>query len=147
MRAISLDIGTVRIGVALSCPRRRFASPLETVAAQPRNAALARIIALVEQHEVVDIVVGLPLELDGRPGRRARQTRAFTEALASRVHVPIHEWDERMSSRSAERALLEADVGRRERKDTIDRVAAAIFLQSWLDERGATPEPDSGVFR
>jgi putative Holliday junction resolvase len=135
MRALGIDIGTVRIGLAVGDDRHRLATPLATVAAQPQSAALEAIARLVEEHGVDTLVFGLPLELSGREGRMARLVRTFAEALGERLALPVEFVDERMSSIAAERSLVGADVRRAERKQVIDRVAATLFLQSWLDGR------------
>ena len=145
MTALALDIGTRRIGVAVSCAQERMAFPLETVAALPRSAAVARITRLAQEREVRVVVVGLPLDLRGREGGAVRRTRAFCAALADALETPIAEWDERLSSAAAERALLEGDMRRSRRKEVVDQVAATLILQSWLDaERaGNEAEPDA----
>lgn len=132
-RVLAVDVGSKRIGLALSDPQRMLASPFVTVEARPRPAALAAIVAHVHEQSVTQIVVGLPLELDGREGRAVRKAREWVRALDAALEVPIDEFDERFSSVAAERALLEANVSRAGRKEATDRVAAALFLQAWLD--------------
>ncbi len=136
MRVMGLDIGSVRIGVAMSDPGRRIASPLETVQASPRNDALARIAALAREHEVSLVVFGLPVQLDGREGHSARRIRAFAERVERACRVPVEPWDERFTSAQAELVLLEGNVKRAQRKQVVDRVAAAMILQAWLDAQG-----------
>ena len=133
MRHLGLDIGTVRIGVALSDASARIATPLTTVPAKPPAAAVRAIVALLAKHDIQQIVVGLPLELSGAEGRAVRRTRKFLGVLKAATEIPIAESDERMSSAVAERALLEGDVSRRGRKQRIDKVAAAVILQTYLD--------------
>lgn len=133
MRVLSLDIGTVRIGVAISDPEGRMAFPVETLAARPEAAAVARIAALVDERAIARVVAGLPLDLGGREGAAVRRTRRFLRNLASAVAVPIDEWDERLSSAAAEQSLVEAGVRRARRREVVDQVAATLILQSWLD--------------
>ena len=126
-------MGSKTIGVAMSDALGLAAHPLTTLARKGTDADVAQIGALVEQHEVEAIVVGLPLELSGEVGPRARRVRVLVEAL--RARFTVHEWDERFSTVAAERVLLDADLSRRRRKQVIDKQAAAYILQGWLDAR------------
>lgn len=132
-RVLGLDIGTVRIGVALSDLERVIATPLTTLPGRDEQAAVSLIVALIKEHEITDIVAGLPLDLDGSTGRAAKRTERFLERLAAKTPVAIHYIDERMTSVQAERTLLDADLSRARRKQVIDRVAASLILQTWLD--------------
>ena len=133
MSTLALDIGAVRIGVA-AANDSRIATPLETVRAQPRSAAIDRVAELVEERGVREIVVGLPLELSGREGAAVRRVRRFTAALATALpEVAIVEWDERLTSVAAESSLIESGVRRAARKQVIDQVAAVLILQGYLD--------------
>jgi len=134
-RILGLDIGGARIGVAVSDPSHRIATPVETVAAMPQPTALRRIGELCAQHDVATIVVGMPLELTGREGHAVRRTRRFVDALAATVTIPIVEHDERLSSAQAERVLIQGGMRRAARRDVIDQAAAVLILQSWLDQR------------
>ena len=142
MRTLCLDIGSVRSGVSISDPRGSIATPLETVDARNRGAAVQRIAALVAERDVRRIVYGLPLTLDGEEGQAVRRTRRFADgvrlvvALQSGGEVEVLEWDERLTSVAAERALIESNVRRAKRKTVIDQVAATMILQSFLDSRG-----------
>lgn len=137
VRAMGLDVGMKTIGVAISDELGLAAHPVETIARQGTGADIARIAALVSARSVGDIVVGLPLELSGRVGRRALRVRVFADALRQALGdaVSMHEWDERFSTSAVERVLLEADMSRRRRKQVIDKQAAAYILQGWLDAR------------
>lgn len=132
---MALDIGTVRIGVALSDPSGRIAMPLTTVAARPATPALHQIRALAIEHGVEAIVVGLPIELDGTAGATVRTTRRVAEQVRRITGLVVHEWDERLTSVAAERALIDADVRRQKRRGLVDQVAATMILQGWLDNR------------
>lgn len=123
----------MRIGVAVSDPSGRIATPVETVEAHPRSAAIKRIVELVAATGAERVVVGLPLTLDGTEGQTVRRTRQLVAGVAERIPVPIVEWDERMTSVAAERSLLESGVRRQRRREVIDQVAATLILQSWLD--------------
>jgi putative Holliday junction resolvase len=144
-RILALDPGTKRIGVALSDEMGWIAQPLETFERRSEEADVAHIRQLVERHAVRQVVMGMPLRLDGRAGPEAERIKQFIEKLEAALPVPVVAWDERLTTRSAEDLLIEANVSRRKRKGTVDRVAAAILLQSYLEslssaERtGATP--------
>jgi putative Holliday junction resolvase len=134
---LAIDVGAVRIGLAISDPDARIATPLETVAGRPRAAAIARIVEVLKSREIARIVVGLPLDLDGREGQAVRRVRTFLDALRAHTSLPIDEWDERFTSVAAERSLVEADVRRAKRKTVIDQVAATLLLQGYLDANTA----------
>lgn len=132
-RVMALDVGERRIGVALSDTTRVLATPLTTVRATPRAAAIERIAALVAQHEVADLVVGLPLTLSGLIGPQAQSVQAFVDDLRPAIAVPIHMLDERLTSVAAERMMLDLGVKPERRKARIDEVAASIILQDFLE--------------
>ena len=132
---MALDIGGRRIGVALSDTTRVLASPLTTLRAEPRAAALAQISALIAQHEVAELVVGLPLTLNGEVGPQAQLVQAFAEELRQVVAVPVHMFDERLTSVAAERMMLDLGIKPERRKARIDEVAASIILQDFLESR------------
>ena len=131
---MGLDYGERRIGVALSDPLGLTAQPLTTVdRTASLDADLATLRDLARQHAVVRFVIGLPLGLDGTRGERVRATDRFARRLERVSGIPVEAWDERLTSAQAERALLEADLSRRRRRQVIDRAAAVLILQSWLD--------------
>ena len=130
---MGLDVGTKTIGIALSDVTRTIASGLVTLTRGKFTADTQRLLALVDEHNVGGLVVGLPVNLDGSQGPRAQATRAFARNLAKLTPLPILLWDERLTTAAAERSLLEADVSRRRRAQVIDKVAATLILQSALD--------------
>lgn len=133
---IGLDIGTRRVGVAVSDPTGIIAHPLTTLAAGAGGALpLQELRALVEERDVAGIVVGLPRRLDGTIGPEVAAAEAAAEELEATLGVEVVLWDERLTSVEAERVLIEAGVRRRERRGATDRVAAALILQSYLDSR------------
>lgn len=137
MRALGLDVGSKAIGVALTDEANVAAHPL-TVLPRVGNAGdSARIAALAAAHGVTDVVVGIPFELSGRAGHRARRVRVLVAALRAALEdsVALHEQDERFTTAEAERVLLLADVSRQKRREVIDQQAAALILQAWLDGR------------
>ena len=134
-RTMALDVGSARIGVAISDPLGLTAQPVDTIQRTGIKQDLKVIADLARKHEADAIVVGLPLKLDGEPGPAAASILQFVDRLRAVVSLPVVTWDERLSTVQAERALLEGDMSRSRRRDTIDRVAAAIILQSYLDSR------------
>ena len=132
-RLIGLDLGTKTIGLAISDVERRLASPLRTL---PRGAfkkdadALSSIFA---EFEIAGVILGLPLDLEGRDGPRAQSTRAFARNLSMHTALPIAYWDERFSTAAVTRSLIANDVSRARRAAVVDRMAAAYILQGALD--------------
>ncbi|MGH7229786.1 MAG: Holliday junction resolvase RuvX [Nitrospiraceae bacterium] len=141
-RILALDPGTKRIGVALSDEMGWIAQPLETFERRSLDADVAHIQALVQRHDVREVVMGLPLRLNGRVGPEAERVQRFIEILEQKLHIPIVAWDERLTSKAAEDMLIEANVSRKKRKGAVDRVAAAILLQSYLE--ALADEPATG---
>jgi putative Holliday junction resolvase len=131
-RVLGLDLGDARIGVAISDDEQRIAVPLGTV----RTGAPADVKAVVElvaEHDVTMVVVGHPLLLSGEVGERARHAETFAEVLRGFLGVPVELQDERLSTSEAERALRDTGLGGRERRRAVDRSAATVILQAWLD--------------
>lgn len=132
-RVLAIDIGTVRIGIAMSDEERMIASPFRTIDARPQEKAIAAVGSILLEHDIRQIVFGLPLELDGTEGRASKRTRKVIVALQATTDIPCEPWDERMTSVVAERTLIEADMSRKKRKKVVDQLAATLILQSWLD--------------
>jgi len=132
-RVMALDVGERRIGVALSDPTRVLASPLTTLKGQPRARAIEQIAALVRDYEVAELVVGLPLTLSGEVGPQAHAVQQFAEELGRSLSVPLHLFDERLTTVAAERMMLDLGMKPEQRKARIDEVAASIILQDFLD--------------
>ncbi len=139
IRALGLDLGSKRIGVAVSDISATVASALTTVhRSSSRRHDHAAIARLVRDEDAEVVVVGLPLSLDGTMGPAARSAETEARQLASVVGVPVEMYDERFTTVTAERALRDAGLdGRRQRK-VVDKVAAAVMLQAWLDHRRST---------
>ena len=134
-RIMALDVGTKTIGVALSDPLGHFAQPHQTLSRKGVRKDVDRLMEWVTEHRVVEVVVGLPYELDGSEERSARLARQIGDEVAVRLNKPVHFVDERFSSVEAERRLLEMNVSRARRKTLIDQVAAMIILERYLSER------------
>ncbi len=142
MRAFGLDVGTKTVGVALSDPLGMTAQTLSTLRRTGLRSDLAALRRLAEDHQVTRAVVGLPLNMDGTEGASAARSRAFGEALAKALDIPVEYWDERLSTVAANRALRESTLSHQRRKAVVDQVAAAFILQGWLDARRPTPLGD-----
>ena len=138
---LSLDVGDVRIGVAVSDPTGTVVEPLTTIRAGTRAAAIERIAELVEREAVGEVVVGTPVSLDGEVGPQARKIQAFTDLLAERISKPVRLWDESYSSAAADRIMGESGVGRRKKKGKRDSVAAAVILREYLQGTRSTVAP------
>lgn len=138
-RILALDHGTKRIGVALSDELGWTAQPLETYERRTLDRDIAHIQDLVRVHEVGRVLLGLPLRLSGDEGPAVQAVRQFVERLEASLSVPVVTWDERMTTKAAEELLIAADMSRRKRKGVVDRIAAAILLQSYLEAHAAAP--------
>ncbi len=140
MRALGLDVGSKTIGVAVADPSGTIASARVVLARKGHTADAAAIAEMARSESADAVVVGLPLELDGSEGHRARLVQRFVKVMRDVLKdmptpVTLHTWDERFSTAAAERTLLEADLSRARRKQSIDAVAAQFILQGWLDAR------------
>ena len=133
MRILALDHGTKRVGVAVSDETKTIAQPLEFILAEPFADFLDRLKQLLREKEVDLILIGMPRNMDGSFGPAAQKVEAFVAVLRSAVTVPIKTWDERLTSAQANRILVQASVRRDKRKEKVDKMAAAILLQSYLD--------------
>jgi RNAse H-fold protein YqgF len=133
MRILAIDHGTKRMGIAVSDELQMIAQPVEFIPAEPFAEFLARLKELLRQKEVELIVIGMPRNMDGSYGPAALKVQDFVAALKNAVTVPIKTWDERLTSVQANRFLLEGNVRREKRKEKVDKTAAAILLQSYLD--------------
>lgn len=134
MRALGIDLGTRRVGVAVSDPGGVLASPVEVIARCGDEARdHRRILEIADEYEVGRIVVGLPLSLDGSMGPAATAAMAETERLRATTDLPVDTYDERFTTVTADRSLMERKMKADARRRVIDKVAAAVMLQAWLD--------------
>lgn len=134
MKILGLDYGDRRIGVAVSDAFGWTAQGVEVIDRQ-RSAVDERIAELIQEYEISEIVVGLPKNMNGSIGPRGQLCIDFAEHLRESVQLPVHLWDERLTTMSAERTLIEADVSRKKRKQVVDKMAASLILQNYLDSK------------
>ncbi|HXA45645.1 MAG TPA: Holliday junction resolvase RuvX [Candidatus Angelobacter sp.] len=133
MRILALDHGTKRIGVAVSDETQTIAQPLEYIPAEPFADFLVRLKKILAEKEVDLVLIGLPRNMDGSYGPAAHKVETFVSVLRNAIAVPLKTWDERLTSAMANRILIQANVRRDKRKEKVDKMAAAILLQSYLD--------------
>lgn len=134
MRIMGLDVGTKTVGVAISDPLGWTAQGIKTIRRSNLEADLSEIEHLVSEYEVEEIMIGLPLNMNGTAGPSVDMAREFGAAVEQRLGLRIVYRDERMSTMAAERSLLEGDVSRKKRKQVIDKMAAVFVLQGYLDQ-------------
>ena len=138
MRIMGLDFGSKTVGVAVSDALLLTAQGVEIIRRKEENKlrqTLARIEELIVEYEVEEIVLGLPKHMNGSEGVRVELTEEFKEKLERRTGLPVHTWDERLTTVAADRAMMEAGIRRENRKDYVDMIAATLILQGYLDRR------------
>ena len=136
MRILGLDFGSKTVGVAVSDGLLLTAQGVETIERKDENKlrkTCARIEELIAEYEITEIVLGLPKKMNNTEGERVEKTKAFGEMLERRTGLPVHYWDERLTTVAAEQILIESGVRRENRKAVIDKVAAGLILQGYLD--------------
>ncbi|MEO6818049.1 MAG: Holliday junction resolvase RuvX [Edaphobacter sp.] len=132
---MALDVGKVRVGVALTDPLGYTAQPLLTLWRKTRGEDFRSLLRLIRKHEVVEILVGNPLHMSGDVSPWAEKVHEFADELQKRSGLPVQLWDERLSSVAAHEILNEAEYGQRDRKYVIDQVAAVVILRGWMEAR------------
>jgi putative Holliday junction resolvase len=140
-RILALDLGSRTIGLAVSDPMGITAQGLDTIRRRNRRADLAALESVISGYGVAELVVGLPLRMSGAEGRQAEHCREFAALLEKRFGLPVHLWDERLSSVEANRVLRESEISIRKRAAAVDRLAAVLILQNWLEARRSRLEP------
>ncbi|MGN0376802.1 MAG: Holliday junction resolvase RuvX [Suilimivivens sp.] len=138
MRIMGLDFGAKTVGVAISDPMLITAQGIEIIRRKDENKlrqTLARIEELILEYQVEEIVLGLPKNMNDTLGVRAELTLEFKEKLERRTGLPIHTWDERLTTVAADKAMMEAGIRRENRKEYVDKIAAVFILQGYLDMR------------
>jgi putative holliday junction resolvase len=136
-RILGLDVGARRMGVAVSDPLGITAQGLETLHRKNKKHDLAILNRIIREYEVKEIVVGLPLRMSGAEGAQAEKIQAFAEDLRKHFKLPVHLWDERLSSAEANRLLRQTDLSIEKRGKAVDRMAAILILQGWMEGRKA----------
>lgn len=134
-RILGIDFGTKRIGLALSDPLGFTAQGLETLAVQNKQKTLEHLSKLCKELGVDEVVVGLPVNMNGTLGPKAHETMVWVEKLRTTLRIPVETWDERLTSREADRLMVEAGLSRKRQKQESDRLAATIILQSYLESK------------
>ncbi len=137
-RVLGLDVGSRRIGLAISDPLGITAQGLDTIQRQNKRVDFEQLERVLRQYEVAEIVIGLPLRMSGAEGTQAERMQAFAEAIRRRFQLPVHLWDERLTSAQANRLLRETDMSIERRGAVVDQMAAVLILQSWMDARSGS---------
>ena len=145
---LGVDVGSVRVGLAASDPSGLLATPVETLARDPRGGAdLRRIAAEVAERDALEVLVGLPRSLSGREGPAAETARGYATRLAARLPVPVRLVDERLSTVAAHRSLRESGVKGRKQREVVDQAAAVVLLQAALDTERSTGKAPGELVR
>lgn len=134
-RILGLDVGSKTIGLAVSDPLGITAQGLETIRRKNKRTDLEQLQNVIRKYEVRELVVGYPLRMSGAEGLQAEKMQRFAEELRQRFQIPVHLWDERLSSAQANRLLRETEMSIKRRGEVVDRIAAVLILQSWMDAR------------
>jgi putative Holliday junction resolvase len=137
-RILGLDVGSRRIGVAVSDPLGITAQGLDTLQRKTKRQDLEYLQQVIRQYDVREIVVGLPLRMSGAEGIQSEKMQVFAEELRKRFRLPVHLWDERLTSVEANRLLRETDLSIEKRGKAVDRMAAVLILQGWMEARSAS---------
>ncbi|MBI5180284.1 MAG: Holliday junction resolvase RuvX [Nitrospirae bacterium] len=135
MRILGLDVGDKRIGIAVSDELCMCAHGVRTIERKGIKEDIRQIKEICEEYGVEEIIAGLPINMDGTSGFRVQKVQDFVSLLKEQVSIPVNTWDERLSTVAAERNLIDADMSRKKRKTVIDKIAATIILQGYLDSR------------
>ena len=136
-RVLGLDVGSRRIGVAVSDPLGITAQGLETLQRSTKRRDFEHLQRVIQEYDVREIVVGLPLRMSGAEGTQSDKMQVFAEELRKRFRLPVHLWDERLTSAEANRLLRETDLSIEKRGKAVDRMAAVLILQGWMEGRAS----------
>jgi putative Holliday junction resolvase len=137
-RILGLDVGSKTIGIAISDPLGITAQGLPTIRRQNKRLDFEQLAKIVGEFQIAEIVVGYPLRLSGAEGTQSQKMQLFAEELRRRYGLPVHLWDERLTSSQANRILRDAELSIKKRGEAVDRMAAVLILQSWMEARAAT---------
>ena len=133
MRVLALDAGEKRIGVAVSDPLGIIALGVTVITRKDPETDLKEIEKIIGEYKAESVVVGMPINMDGTKGRSAEKVNEFVETLKGRLSIPVYTYDERLSTKESEKFLISADVSRKKRKSVIDKMAAQLILESYLE--------------
>jgi putative holliday junction resolvase len=133
MRVLTLDVGEKRIGVAASDPLGIIAQGVTVIARKDHETDFNEIKRIAREYKADSVVVGMPVNMDGTKGKSAEKVNEFVEALKGRLSIPVSTYDERLSTKESEKFLISADVSRKKRKGIIDKMAAQLILESYLE--------------
>jgi putative Holliday junction resolvase len=136
-RVLGLDVGSKTIGMAVSDPLWITAQGLQTLRRKNKRTDFGRLNQIIQQYEISEIVVGLPLRMSGMEGTQSEKMRLFAEDLGKASGLPVHLWDERLTSAEANRVLRDSEMSIKRRGEVVDRLAAVLILQSWMEARGS----------
>lgn len=134
-RVMGLDVGSKTIGIAVSDPLGITAQGLPTIRRTNKRADFARLAEIIGEYRVAEVVVGYPLRLSGTESTQSERMQVFAEDLRKKSGLPVHLWDERLTSSQANRILRDADLSIKKRSEAVDRMAAVLILQSWMEAR------------
>jgi putative Holliday junction resolvase len=132
-----MDVGTRRIGLAISDLLGITAQGLETLQRRNKRTDFAHLERIIREHDVTGVVMGLPLRMSGEEGIQAEKMQDFAEEIRRRFKLPVHLWDERLTSVQANRLLRETEMSIKRRGEVVDQMAAVLILQSWMDSKGS----------
>lgn len=133
MRKLGLDVGAKKIGLAVSDSSNQIAQPLTVLERENDLAEINKILAIIEENSVDEVVIGIPVSMSGEEGLQAETVRAYISKLKENCSLPVREWDERLTTALVEKVLISGHVSRKKRKKVIDKLAACVILQSYLD--------------
>ena len=136
-RVLGLDVGSRRIGIAISDPLGLTAQGLPTLQRQNKRLDFEHLAKVIKDYQISEIVVGYPLRLSGMEGIQSEKMQLFAEELRKKFGLPVHLWDERLTSTQANRLLRETDLSIKKRGQAVDRMAAILILQNWMEARGS----------
>jgi putative Holliday junction resolvase len=134
-RVLGLDVGSKRIGIAVSDPLGITAQGLETLQRQNKRLDFEKLEKLARDYSVAEVVVGFPLRMSGAEGVQAEKMHRFADELRERLQIPVHLWDERLTSAEANRLLRETEMSIQRRAQVVDQMAAVLILQSWMERQ------------
>ena len=136
-RVLGLDVGSRRIGMAISDPLGLTAQGLPTLQRQNKRLDFEQLAKIISDYQISEIVVGYPLRLSGMEGIQSQKMQLFAEELRKKFGLPVHLWDERLTSTQANRLLRETDLSIKKRGQAVDRMAAILILQNWMEAQGS----------